>query len=98
MGLIADASPANWFADQHDIWAMLSEFGFPATADWSETRTRVVLSATGSSQRCYFVDLLRVMAEVKGLIRICREINVMPNQQPRAVSNQEMFDFFYRLR
>lgn len=38
------------------------------------------------------------MAEVKGLIRICREVNVLPGGMPRAVSNQEMVNFFYRLR
>ncbi len=48
--------------------------------------------------QCNFIGLLRVMAEVKGLIRICREVNVLPGGMPRAVSNQEMVNFFYRLR
>ena len=48
--------------------------------------------------QCTFIGLLRVMAEVKGLIRICREVNVLPGGMPRAVSNQEMVYFFYRLR
>ena len=135
-GLIPNANPENWFADGHDLWEVLSAFGFPATAEWAETRRRVVLSATGLAERvrdapsppllpppsprvasprtplpspppntplppvrqCSFVGLLRVMAEVKGLVRICREINVLPGGQPRALSNQELVDVFYRLR
>jgi hypothetical protein len=31
-------------------------------------------------------------------VRICREINVLPGGQPRALSNQELVDVFYRLR
>jgi hypothetical protein len=98
LGQVPTAGMECWWVDQHDLWEMLSAFGFPTTADWSPTRRNVVLAATGSAGRANFSELLRVMAEVKGLIRICQEINVMPNQQPRAISNQELFDFFYRLR
>ena len=82
---------------------VLSGFGIPSTPEWNDVRLRIVQSAAGAENKCFFPGLLRVMAEVMGLIRICRMINVVPGAyggppQPRPISNQEMVLFFYSLR
>ena len=99
-GLVIDTNPGNWWADADEINSVLSAFGIPASPDWAETRRRVVLSAAGAENKCTFPGLLRVMAEVRGLIRLCQMINVVPGPnagdppQPRAITNQELVSFF----
>ena len=92
--------PANWFVTAEEVNVVLSALGVPATLDWADTRLRVVLSVAGADSRCSFPGLLRVTAEVKGLIRLCQLINVVPGAnmgdppQPRAITNQELVSFF----
>lgn len=92
--------PANWYVTAEEVDFVLSAFGVPATPDWADARLRVVLSVAGAAGRCSFPGLLRVMAEVKGLTRLCQLINVVPGAnmgdppQPRAITNQELVSFF----